>query len=166
MLWGSPHSCASDHSEDSCWGDGDQHLEHPKNAAFESMCKLCQGIVIMTFSNHYECSLRQLSSQYNYPARQLIVGPTTMHQYRPMRSSSVSISAISESDEVLVAMAIPLPCVKCIEWSDGKIVFNVTLRRMLAAIKQDNQYGVALGVYAANLEVDCGMLLFLVECFY
>ncbi len=51
-------------------------------------------------------------------------------------------------------MAAPLRFVHLIVWREGCVNFGITLRRFLAAIKKENQFGVALGVYAANLEVE------------
>lgn len=157
LMWGSPHPCISSHEDvDYSW-NGTLYYDHtPKTEAFETMMwSAPDAIIIMTFSTIYRCEFYQPQWHENSTKRNLIVAKAYMRKYMPMRSSNISISTISESDEIMVAMAIPFKYMKLVTYTeDGMVDFSITLKKFLKAIKNEKMFGIALGSYAANLEVE------------
>jgi hypothetical protein len=158
LMWGSPHPCISSNNEELGYAwCGTKRFDHtPKTEAFETMMwYVPHGIVIMTFSSQYRCEFYQPQWHKAYIGRQLFVAKANMTLYAPMRSSSVTIDKISESDDVMVAMAVPGKHVHCVTYTEnGDLAFAATIQRFLRAIKKEKLYGIALGAYAANLEIE------------
>ena len=155
LMWGSPHPCTSDNSAAWAWNGSAFHDHTPKTEAFETMMWMTTGIVVMTFATAYRCEFYQPQWNLNSSERHLIIGRAHMKNYAPMRSCAIKVDKITEKDDVIAALAVPFRHVSTVVWTkDGLIDFGKTLRAMLFAVKKEKLMGVALGTYAANLEVE------------